>query len=493
MAEPITYLNMKKPVWLIISVLITAGLLHPAAGFAQIDTVTFDVAAELLFPSFPVKSSYASLFDKRDGQHYLYSANMEFGLGIYDTADPTLLSTVQNLGIATFDNLDVSTVEQRNNSLFVGIGDFQVKDNVASGLAILDITDPETPVVKDIWDSTAFQRGISHLIIDGDYAYLTTMKDGLLILRVQDENHIQFVSSLQLDLSFPAPSGNAHNARGLQIRNDTLYVCFDRGGLRLVDVTDKQHPVEIYQYVNPVLNASAGAAYNDIALKGHFAFVSVDYCGLEVLDIGAIPFTSVLWYNPWNCNFTNWSGAAIHTNELILANNDSLLFVTGGQSELFVFDVTDPETTVKIGEFVNLYDTLATSGLDVYDNRVSLSFLHTPVHIPPFTPFFSDPGGLKILDYQVDLLSSGTSEKSKGGIRIFPNPATDRIVVEAGTGIEELTLFDLLGRELVAAEFHQTLERVELPIQGALPGGVYFVKVKISDNQVFTKKIVLKN
>lgn len=471
--------------------LIFSLLVRPATGSAQIDTVSLDLAATLLFPSFPIKSSYTSLFDKRNGQHYLYSANMEFGLGIYDISDPGAISTVQNLGIAAFGNHDVSTIEQRNNSLFVGLGDFHINnDNVASGLAILDISDPEAPVVKDIWDSTAFLRGVSHLIVEGNFAYLTTMKDGIIILNIQDENHIGFESSLQLDLSFPAPSGNAHNARGLQIKNDTLYVCFDRGGLRTVDVTDKQHPVEVYQYINPALNASAGAAYNDIAIKGNYAFVSVDYCGLEVIDIGSIPFASVQWYNPWGCNFTNWSGAAIHTNEVMLANNDSLLFVSGGQSELLVFDVTNPEAMVEAGAFVNLYDTLATNGLDVFNNRVSLSFIHTPFHIPPFTPFFADPGGLKILDYQIGLLSSDAKEPPTAWVRIAPNPVADRLLVETDASLEAYVLLDLFGKELMKKHLGNAVSRFEITGLGKLPEGLYFLKIKTADNQYLVRKII---
>ena len=58
-----------------------------------------------------------------------------------------------------------------------------------------------------------------------------------------------------MDLNFPTSSGSAHNARGLKYRNDTLYVCFDRGGLRVVDVTNKTNPLEVYKYINNSLNS----------------------------------------------------------------------------------------------------------------------------------------------------------------------------------------------------------------------------------------------
>ena len=171
-------------------------------SYSQIDTVTFTEQAVHLFPSLPIKSSYTSLFDKRNGMNYVYSANMESGLGIYDISNPSIINPVLNWSIANFNNLDVSTIEQKGNSLFVGIGDFQVNTNTSSGLAIVDITNPTSPVIKDIWDSAQFDHGISHLIVYGNYAYLSTMTDGVIILDVSDENNnIQITFAIRLKFS----------------------------------------------------------------------------------------------------------------------------------------------------------------------------------------------------------------------------------------------------------------------------------------------------
>lgn len=460
---------------------------------AQIDTVLINVQASHLFPSFPIKSSYTSLFDRRSGMDYLYSANMEHGLGVYDISQQGVITPVVNLSVSSFNNLDVSTIEQRGNSLFVGIGDFQITSNSSSGLAILDISNPLNPTLKDIWDSTYFSLGISHLILDGDYAYLSTMKDGIIILNVADENNIFFVSHLQLDLSFPAPSSpNAHNARGLKIRNNSLYVCFDRGGIRLIDVTDKTNPVEVYKYINLSLNSQAGAAYNDIVLKGNHAYVSVDYCGLEVIDITTIPFSSIQWYNPWGCNFSNWSGAEIHTNEMHLGNGDSLLFVTAGQSDLFVFDVTNPLATKRIGQLVNVSDTLATHGIDVYNNQIVLSFLRTPFHIPPLTPFYADPGGLKILSFNV--LNSTTSldhiNWSDSKLKVYPNPTLiNEIVIECSDLLFSASLIDESGR-LVFENQQLNTNIFKLNTSSFAPG-VYVLKT-ITSKTVLTQKVFIR-
>lgn len=459
---------------------------------AQIDTVLLHVEASHLYPSLPIKSSYTSLFDRRPGMDYLYAANMEHGLEIYDISQQGVITPVINLPVSTFNNLDVSTIEQRGNALFVGIGDFQITSNTSSGLAILDISNPLNPILKDLWDSTYFSKGVSHLLVDGDYAYLSTMKDGIFIINVADENNIFFVSYLQLDLNYPAPSSpNAHNARGLKIRNDSLYVCFDRGGIRLIDVTDKSNPVEVYKYINLSLNSQAGAAYNDIVLKGNHAYVSVDYCGLEVIDISTIPFSSTQWYNPWGCNFFNWSGAEIHTNEMHLGNGDSLLFVTAGQSDLFVFDVTNPLVTKRIGQLVYVSDTLATHGIDVFNNQIALSFLRTPFHIPPLTPFYADPGGLKILSFDVQNSSTSLDQYnlSDSKLLVYPNPALDsEIILDNPDPILTLTIVDQLGRLVYEnQQIHTNFFKLNT---SSFPAGVYYLKATTSET-IRTQQVVL--
>jgi hypothetical protein len=304
------------------------------------------------------------------------------------------------------------------------------------------------------------------------------MTMGILIFDISDEQNIVFKSHIQPDLNFPSPSGNAHNARGLKVKNDTLYVCFDRGGLRVIDVTNKNNPIEFYKYINSSLNSMAAAAYNDIVIKDNYAFVSVDYCGLEVIDISAIPYIAVQWFNPWNCNTANWSGAALHTNELILAQNDSLLFVTAGQSDLFVFDVTNPLNTSMIGEFVHLNDTLATHGLDVYQNKVILSFIHTPVHIPPFTPFFADPGGLKLLNYQMQTVTNTIDLKqdSRKQPNLYPNPNNGNVVnIESEFQINQIIILDVLGQCLYS---HSAIGKRQIRLDATTwTSGTYFVSI----------------
>ncbi len=465
--------------------------LSSANVHSQTDTVLLTETATHLFPSFPIKSSYSSLID-RNGTDYLFSANMESGLGIYNISLPGSINPVLDLGTANFHNLDVSSIRQKNNSLFLGIGDFQVNTNAGTGLVILDISNPAAPVVKDIWDSVAYTHGVSHLLIEGDYAYLSSMTDGIIILDISDENNILFVSHIQPDLNFPAPSSNAHNARGLKFRNDTLYVSFDRGGLRLIDVTDKQNPVEVYKYINPSLNSVAAAAYNDIWLKDNYAFLSVDYCGLEIIDISAIPYTGISWYNPVNCNFSNWSGAPIHTNELKTANGDSLLFISAGQSELLIFDISDPLNTSLTGVMANLTDSLATYGVDVFEGTISLSFVHTPFHIPPFTPFYANPGGLKLLEYTISTNTSDISGPIPSSVILYPNPSKGKLIILSGQEIIDISVNDILYRQIPVRRIIENGNITGLELEN-VSSGIYFLRLQTRFGTKTERFIVERN
>ncbi|MCF8238628.1 MAG: T9SS type A sorting domain-containing protein [Saprospiraceae bacterium] len=462
------------------------GTIGLTQTFSQIDTVILEESASLQFPPLLFKSSLACRLD-RQNPDFAYSANMHHGLGIYDLSTTGTIIPVLDLPIDSFNGLDVSTLQQIGNLLYVGIGDFQTKDNPATGLAILDISMPNQPTLVGIWDSTFFTKGVSHLMVKEDLAYLSIMADGLLILDVSEPEHIQFVSHFLPDITYPAPSTDDHQSRGLKIRNDSLFLAFDRGGLRILDISDPYAPAEIGKYINLDLNSSAGAAYNDVVIKDNFAICSVDYCGLEVIDLSTTPMTSDYWYNPWGCSWLNWSGADLHLNELHFARNDSLLVVSAGQSEVLIFDISNPEIPQVVGHYGTPSDTMATYGVDVSEDRVLLSYINTPFHIPPFTPFYSNYGGLKLLQFQTGTSAVEPVDPSID-LQIAPNPFSDVIHITHSQPIESLTILDLFGRELLSADrlppgehtFHTD----------TWPSGILYVQIMIGQNM--TSRMIIK-
>lgn len=452
-------------------------------GISQIDSVDIQFESELEFPAqfLQFKSSIASRIDSRN-EAYLYSANLIFGLGIYDISDPSNIVEILEMEVSSFQDLSVSTIQQIDNYLYVGLGDFQT-ENAASGLAILDITFPETPILKDIWVSDDYVNGVSHLDVYDEIVYLSMMNDGLLILDATEANDVQFVSQIIPDLTFAGLESEHYQGRGLTKQGSILYYTFDRGGFRAIDVSDIYHPVEVGKYINPDLIDKATAAYNDVIIVDNYAYLSVDYCGLEVLDISTSPWTLVEWYDPVDCQGFNWFGAEVHTNELVTACNDSLLFVSGGNSEVIVFDITDPTELKRIGGFFELDNELAAYGLHVLGNRISVSYINNPFNIP----YVGNWGGLKMLSFSKLNTTNTTDIEKDNAITFYPNPVSINLQIENIKELKSARIFSANG-ECVLSYTLAEINRGYFDFS-QLESGVYYLQYTSTDS-VGIEKIV---
>ena len=457
-------------------------LLIQGPAFAQPDSIRFTETAS--FDLNPNPLTFHSSFTTKFDQHspgFLYAANMERGIGVYDIRQAGLIEEVVRLDTALFNGLDVSNIRQVGSDLFAALGDFQSEDH-NTGLAIVDVQNPEMPVVTAVWDTVAFRNGVSHLLVRDGYAYLSIMNDGLLILDVSNRSDIRFVSHLPLDPNFPSPSsGQHHQARGLTFRNDSLWVTFDRGGLRVVDVRDKANPEEVYQYINTDLNTVAAAAYNDVVIKDNYAFISVDYCGLEIIDISRFPYTVVQWYNPWGCNGLNWDKAELHLNELKIVHNEELLFVSGGNTELQVFDISDPESTTLLTSYGRLDDREAAYGMDVIDGKAALAMVKLFFNIP----YIGDFGGIRLLEWEA-LLTSTAPSPAASTLEFYPNPVTDQLSIVGEDMIRAVELHDLTGRRL--RHWNKASNRVELDLAD-LSDGLYVIGISTDQGMIYRRVV----
>lgn len=411
----------------------------------SIDTV---LLSEQSFVHHPfVYSTFASLIDRND-QPYLYTADVEYGLRIYDINDPTQPIEVVTQWPPVFGGLKPTNLFQSGNLLFVTLGGFQGSTQNA-GLAILDVADPENPVMLDQWDSVAFSTGSDIVRVRDGYAFLGAMESGLIILDVGEPTDIGFVSSFLPDTLWPGTVSYPPNARGMALKGDTLFLCFDAGCIRAIDVSDKSAPVEIGHYVNPQQPINTAVAYNNARIVGDLLYVSTDFCGFEVVDVSdPANMQQVAWVNPWNCNGLSWFGSDGHSNELITAMHDSLLFVSGADSEVLVYDITSPSTPELVGGFIHPNDSSVAWGLDVHGDLVSVNYIDNSLVIFPPQPYYADDGGFQLFSWQAELSMGMSDGRAKPDtISIWPNPATDHIIIETGDlSPATITLRDALGR-----------------------------------------------
>lgn len=348
------------------------------------------------------QQTYTALHDGR-GRPYLYVTAGAGGLLVLDVSDPTRPRLAHTVASGAFDGRYTNNLHQAGDRLYVATGNFTALPSQRPGLAVVDVSDPANARVVGRWEHAAGSRGAHVVEVRGRYAYIGASFEGLIILDVSDPAAMRLVSQVVPDINFPTPNPGAFQrpaARGLAVVGDSLLVLtYDAGGLRLLDIRDKARPREVGRHVNPAINPRVQAqAYNNVVVDGRVAYVAVDYCGIEVLDIGNVAAVRQLaWFDPWQCagNAAKWLTSAGHTSELVLRPDRHRLFVSAGDTQLLVLDVTDPAAPVELARHGGKGDNRVAWGLDVTASHVYLAQIRSPGG-----PFSSNWAGVTVLGYR---------------------------------------------------------------------------------------------
>ncbi len=427
-----------------------------------------------------------TMLHDQTGAPFLYVAAKTGGLKIIDINQLDQPLEIASIPVSQLENLDVISLHQAGVFLYIALGNI-FNDDQNSGMAIVDVSSPSTPVVLDVWVGNGMMGGSGIIRTDGNYAYLGAMGNGLLIFDISDKNNVVLLSQIVPDISFPSPNPDPpkYNARGMEVRDDLVYLCYDAGGLRIINVSDKSNPMQVGQYSNSTLN-NLPRAYNNIAMKGNLAYVAIDYCGLEILDISdPSQITQVGWWNPWNCqsNPLNWFVSPGHTNEISFVEDCNLIFLSAGKSDLLVVDVSDPAMPDSCNFFGGVDNEIGTWGVSVFEDKIFLSY------ICAFIPFSSNWTGVKILTFNNNCVDA-VSEKTSSAVSIYPNPSSSLINIESnGLELSKVAIFDALGR-LVYSINDLNMEGTQQIDLSGFESGIYFLKGSDGGNY-FTEKILV--
>lgn len=460
-------------------------VLFPFAAFASAnDTVIFTPLGHYYFtPANNGYSGYTPLID-RLGRPYLYLVTKEAGLVTFDisnTMNPVVANTQP---VSVFNNLKPSAVAQDSNYLFVGLGDFE--SGQTSGLAIFNITNPQSPVLLDQWDSTVFSGGVGQVVWQGNYAYLAGMTEGVIILNIANKQNIQFVSSILPDPNF-GPHAYTYHSRGLCLNHDTLLVADDNGGLRVIDVTNKNAPSEIGLFISPNIEANGNhAIYNHVHRLGDYAYCTMDYCSWSVVNVAnPAAMTEVAWQNTFGAqNALDWFGSPGHTNELVYDAPTNIMMVSGTATEVLAFDPAIPAQPRLMGKYGNPNDSIAAWGVDVYGNLVVAAIIHNPFN----WPYNSIEGGIQLLNFSV--LTGMEEETTQPSLTLFPNPANEscNILLPACESALTIDVLDISGRIVLTQNVSRGEKEYQLDLS-SLSSGMYTVRVS-GDRVLQTAKVV---
>ncbi|MBP89721.1 MAG: hypothetical protein CMJ64_23950 [Planctomycetaceae bacterium] len=361
-------------------------------------TTTYAAPAELPLawefdtrPHLPI----AAIADQRQ-RPYLYVALKSGGLGVLDISTATPRD-VANVGIDRLKQMDVMNLSQNGQILLLALGGhFAASGTKHAGLAIVSVSDPRRPKVLSAWRSDQKLQGSAAVVSDGGFAHLGAMSAGVMIFDITDHSRIGLLSTIQPNIDFPRqnPGRIQHpNSRGLAIRDDFLFVANDAGGLRVLDVKDRTQPVEIGRYINMAM-ARKQQAYNNIGLDGDRAYIAIDYAGLEILDISnPREIRQIGWWNPWNAHTLQnlWLNSPGHTNQLSFDSKRKLVYLSAGDSELQVVDVSKPRSPRLVNHFGAPKNKLGVWRLATSKDHVFLTYIKT------FVPFQGTWSGVKAL------------------------------------------------------------------------------------------------
>ena len=406
--------------------LMTCVLCYTLAGTTQCN-----VDLQWEYPYSGNFSPFSIKVDKMD-RPYVYVASNEEGLVILSTSG----EFVAQLPMDSLTD-QAKNVEQVGDLLYLATGRHAL--GTAPSLDIVDISEPAQPKRVGSWVGDSENgRGSGIVKVVDSIAYLGAMSQGLVLLNISQPNNIREVSRVEFDLNFPFPDPDTetfYNSRGMDIVDGIVYVCHDAGGLHIVDCRDPERPDEIGQYANPITFEPSNwpRAYNNVVVDDSLAYVAVDYCGIEVLNIGDPENIKLVdHFNPRDCPLGVWWDAPIHSNELILNKACQQLFVTSGKSELIIMDVSDPENISQCGGYGSLEDTTATWGIDMRRDSIYLSYIIIPIYIPLIHPFDAKWPGIKMLKWTdpCPVVSTENIPTPETEIRVIPNPNSGSFYLE---------------------------------------------------------------
>jgi hypothetical protein len=144
------------------------------------------------------------LHDQQD-KPYLYVANKEAGLKIYNITDTKKPKLVASVSTQLFGSLHVMNLAQQGDFIYLALGN-HFNNRQAPGMAVVDVSQPEQPVFKSYWSQNGASGGSGIVQVQGNFAFLGAMGNGLIVLDISDKSKLKFTSQFIPDINYPTPN-----------------------------------------------------------------------------------------------------------------------------------------------------------------------------------------------------------------------------------------------------------------------------------------------
>ncbi|MFO5439548.1 MAG: cadherin domain-containing protein, partial [Dolichospermum sp.] len=182
------------------------------------------------------------------------------------------------------------------------LGIYAYVADFASGLQIIDISNPTTPTLKGNYDTSGWANGVQ---VVGTYAYVADIGSGLQIIDISNP-------------TTPTLKGNydtSGSAWGVQVVGSYAYVA-DLSGLQIIDISNPTTPTLKGNYDTSDFARS-------VQVVGNYAYVADDVGGLKIINVS---------------EFTNQAPTNLTLSTSTVAENQIIGTVVGNLT------TTDPDT-----------------------------------------------------------------------------------------------------------------------------------------------------
>lgn len=298
----------------------------------------------------------------------------------------------------------------------------------ATGLRIVDVSDPTTPTLASTYDTSGTALDVA---VAGNHAFVADGAGQFTVVDVSDPTSPQLASTFS--------TVGSGLVQGVALQGNLAYLATGSRGLQIVDIEDPANPTAVGDVT------TGGAEARDVDVAGDYAFVAYGTGGLRVYDVSDPTSPTVV-------NTTNTPDEA-HGVEV----SGDLLVLANGSAGVLTYDITDPANPSPVGTL----DTAGTALAATLDGRRAFLADSTSVQVVTVrqedTDWFRSEGRSTAIDDETnDIVRARLSSTSTTGLswELSSDAGTTWTAVASnGTW----TALDPVGAELVWRSTHVQL------------------------------------
>ncbi len=211
------------------------------------------------------------------------------------------------------------------------------------GLIILDISDPEKPVIAGRVD----RQVASGLVVDGNTVYLADDMDGIHVMDISDPGSPRETGQLATAVGGWEFSVKEHGERGLAVDGSHLYVTDPAYGLTLIETRNSGDLNRSGEYMTPLPDVLM-----NVRLDQNFAYIAGRNSGFRVVDVADPVNPKELAYDDERKNLYSQYPTGLKVR-------GGFAYISDGNYPFHIYDLSNSSKPVQVGA---LFDKAASDG-----------------------------------------------------------------------------------------------------------------------------------